>query len=270
MNIITAYFKRLIIPALFFIISYIIVYGLVLGYLKGDIIYETKSLAIETLYGVISSGSMSNIPCWFLISLFFARIILDVILSFSRTIQLVISLILAVSIFVVHYPFYITQSFLAMPFCFAGLCMSDYVKNLKPTSYDNMSLIIVFIILALLDVGITYYNGRVSMTSLYFGTHGRILGFPLFYINGLIGTAGLIVLSLILSKREFKVVGTISNAMITIICFQWFLIVPYVHFTHYIYNNLIPLIYTAIVFMTSYLIYRALKRVSPVLVGEMK
>lgn len=260
------YFKRLFIPALFFIILYILIYGIILGIYKGDIFCEIKLLVKETIKGALNSGSMSNVPCWFLIALFFSKFFMDILLKIPIKLQLVLAIILAVSVVYFRYPLYIRQSFLALPFCFVGYYVGDFVKNLNTLGSKNYFLL--FVLLTLINCSITYYNGRVSMTSVLFGIHSHYIGIPLFYINGIVGSFALIFFSLCLSKRESKMVQRLAPSMITILGFQWFMIVPYAEMTKYQYNSIIPFIYSIFTISCCYLVFLFVKRIAPILIGE--
>lgn len=262
---IITYFIRLVIPAIFFCTTYIVVYGIVYGIMKGDILSQFLHLIKETIAGAVHSGSMSNIPCWFLIALFFCKVFMDVLLKLPKIVMVIL---IAIGLYFHHFPFYINQAFLALPFYIFGYYTS---KSFKSFNCENQKLshsASLFLILSIISAVITFYNGRVSMTSWLFGNHSLLIGVPLFFINGIIGSLALISLSLLLSFKRFNIINITSKSLITILGAQWLFIVPYAELTDYKYDFPIPLLYSFLIVGICSLLHIIIEKYYPILIGK--
>lgn len=268
------YTKALILPFLWFnvftwlFLAPLFYYGIV--HLKGLSIEGNFYTAFwEVFYYYLSKFKPFNGPTWFLIALFYCKVLLD--LSIPK--KLFIPLFAVFICFVLYTSLsgdrlralFIGNGMMALPFYFCGY----YYKNeiLKWINSYKMKGMIFLLLLSY--IVLTSLNGRVSMNGVEFG----VLPFPMnvvvFYINGLITSFGVLYLASLI-KYKASWVTAFANSLITILCAQYFFVYTFkctIGRNHPFYIT-IPL--TLVIFLCCYAIHRFLIRYMPFVLGKTK
>lgn len=224
------YCRTILWPIAVFIVIAILTNVLFFGEsLSGQLREYFIDLPLGDVHGII----------WFLFALFWCKVVLDIILSCRSAVFPIIicSLLLFVPGFVfrARLPLCLSNGMMAIPFYAAGFLGRDYLRNMKV----SFKWILPFMLCLLLTVVITRLHGRVSMLSVSFGHLGATLfgdgldGLPsfakgllkfgdvfLFYLNGFVGTAMILSLSLLPWPR-LKIVTSLSQALITVVGIQY-------------------------------------------------
>ncbi len=205
----------LIIPTLLFIvidgIAYSIQYGQERGFMMEWVVF------LKTIILGLARGSILG-PYWFLIALFWCKILTDFILAITRKwlILLVWAIFLIVPlIFGFRLPLLLSQGLMALPFYLAGVVGGTYLKRLHP-SWRFLYLVIPCLFLTGL---LSYLNGKVSMNGVYFGSLPFGLNILVFYINAAIGSLLVFAISLLPFPR-WDFVSSLGKSLITIVGLQ--------------------------------------------------
>lgn len=201
---ITLNFKRLLIPYLCLNVFFAIVNCLKFG----DLVPCMKKL-----FGFIFGGGTPCGASWFIITLFFIKCIYD-ILCYNKIEKLTIPIIFLSTLIINHVGhnfFYIKSVLIGICFFHLGKICFKFINNndFKLRTFEK--LIISFSLL-IVSYYITLSNGKVS---LYGGAMGNS---PLmFYTNAIIGSLGIIFLSLCFEKIQSKTICEMSKASIAVV-----------------------------------------------------
>lgn len=202
------------------ICPYILIYLIALFYIHCSQIlvlgfdsFDIKMFAFDFLQMFLSQGSANVVsaPLWFVLCLFIVEILyyfiskLNVKLSFIVTAVLVCFGWLLESDIIPFdntlLPWSLDSALFALGFFFIGNQLSEIIKitiqKLKTMKYKKIVLVVIFILSISIIIPLALYNGHVSLGS-------KILnnGF-IFYLTGIIGTIGIISLSIMLEKSKF-------------------------------------------------------------------
>lgn len=139
--------------------------------------------------------------------------------------QLVIAFLFLQAVFVVfgtHY-LWIANSLMALPFYYAGYKyrtqITGIAQNIKP--FAAWAFVFIGFVLTVL---LSRLNGRVSMMGCGFGQRFFPVSYCLFYLNALVGSSMILLLSTRI--RQFKFITLLSMSLISILGFQG-LFVPF-------------------------------------------
>ncbi len=218
-------FLTLIIPTILFIIIDGIAYSIQFGQDRG-FFQELIVFAKTILLGLVR-GSILD-PYWFLIALYWCKILTDAILSFKKyflSLLLWGVLLIIPFLFDKRLPLLISQGLMGLPFYIAGVFAGPYLKTLQP----NWRFILLVIPCLFLTVILSSLNGKVSMNGVFFGSLPMGLNMIVFYINAAIGCILVFAISL-LPFPEWGFISSLGKSLITIVGLQIIFIRYYVHF----------------------------------------
>lgn len=200
--------KTLLIPTL----SYLIICGIVSKLFFGW--HFMQYVKTCWVYGVNGWEFPLNGPVWFLIALFYVKILADLYFS-NKAIALVLWGTTMYLTSVYTNPFFLCSGMMAVPFYLLGTYSKQWVIRMSQIDWIKWSFPLFFAA----SVALTLINGRVSMVAHNFGYAPTPYNYALFYINGIIGSLGMICLSLFI-KRPLKFITTIGTSLITIVGLQ--------------------------------------------------
>ena len=218
------YFITLIWPAfIFFVITLLFstVHGIILS--DSNRFSEGIDFLKASIYGLVAGNGVG--VYWFLIALFWCKIMMDIALLIPlKWVSFIIwaLLLLVPHLFHFHLPLLISNAIMAMPFYVAGSAGRSVFKTRK-TSWGYLLIILVCLIGTIL---LSRLNGKVSMVGVYFGNLPYNLSIPVFYLNGFIGSVMVLGISL-LPIPELRIVKKLAPALITIVGIQGILITIY-------------------------------------------
>lgn len=258
---------KLIIPCIFYSCLYIILNPVIEIFVgKTSItnyLHEVFALTYKTIRALIISGDLANVPCWFLVSLFSCRIMMDTILKIRNIILQLITILVVLAIAMkIHLPLFLNSTAMIFPFYFAGSVCSSKFKNLT----FRKSYVIIILLCVILSVAISLTNGRVSVHSFNFGTLPYHLNIVAFYVNATLGSLALLLLS-VASDNQIKVITALATTLLPIVGLQWLFISPYQYLTDFRYNTIVPVLFTVFIIIVSYYISKYILVRIPVLSG---
>ncbi len=228
------YARTILWPILIFIILESIVGALFYG--------ENIIEVLRKFFVNVSLGSYKGV-LWFLFALFWCKVYQDFFCGFRNKVIPVIIwgclLFVPLYLFGRRLPFSLSQGLMGFPFYAIGFLGKDYLL----TRRESFRWGLPFVLLLILNVLIVrYLQGRVSMVGTSFGNLGETLfgdavnGFPvifrglvrlsnyfLFYLNGLIGSAMILSLSL-LPFQKTRWITSLSMSLITVLGTQYLFI----------------------------------------------
>lgn len=221
---INKYLRTLVIPIISFNIIMWILYapflesGIIQSSYKGKgLIYTYLTSFVDGFKGLYYSGEnytkMSAGPTWFLVVLFYLKILNDI---FNKKWWVcIIMLFVCVAICKIwgnH--FFIKNAVCAFPFYVCGFWAKDFVDNLMNKKYKILKALILFFIL----ITITRIQGRVSLLGLMFGNTPRPFNYLLFYVNAFVGTLMMLYISSVFKKNNH--ITNLAKALISFLGFQ--------------------------------------------------
>lgn len=204
------HFQSLIIPTL----SYLLISGII-----GKLFYGWHLLQFVNesyVYGVNSWGFPLNGVVWFLIALFYVKVLADVFLW-----NKILAIILCCGTF--YYtstytnPFFICSGMMAFPLYITGMKSKNILLQYSSLPWFKW----LFPFFLAMTFALTYINGRVSMFGHDFGKAPLPLNVIIFYANGIIGSMGLLCLSYFV-KKPYRVITVVAKSLITIVGLQVF------------------------------------------------
>lgn len=215
------YLRTLLVPILFFII---------IGAIVKSLVNEQNIVILlyRTLKGCILHGKVhANYVVWFLFALLGTKLLMFEYLKLKeerRKLYLIVGCLFLFGIIVLCYItkinlFFLKHTFMAFPFYFLGFCSRKYYDNHSYIVLSNIHIIVGVLIFAVLCFLLTTVNGRVSMFSTSFGHAVFPFNVLLFYINGVIGSIMILLISF-LFKTENKIISLTAGSLITILGFQ--------------------------------------------------
>lgn len=219
------YTKQLLFPMAIFIVLYIILTsGLFrIGFWDYTNVYHHSmpdsligiflDQIFVTVKGLLRGRQIADGPCWFLLALFWCKIANDLIEELKGFTKRTICLLgWAMMLYIMHKynVLYWGQAVMAFPFYYLGYKGKDYIDHLLRMKYPMLLIFIGFGVSFLL----TLVNGRVSMYGVSYGMHG-IFSVPLFYLNGLAGSMGVLYFSSLFKERKW--ITEMAGSLLTIL-----------------------------------------------------
>lgn len=205
----------LIIPTILFIFIDGIAYSIQYGQERGFVV-EMAMFAKTIILGLVRGSILG--PYWFLIALFWCRILTDVFLLLKRNWLFLLawaSFLVTPLIFDYRLPLLLSQGLMALPFYLTGFFCGPYMKKLQP----NWRFLLLVLPCLFLTGLLSYLNGKVSMNGVYFGSMPFGLNILVFYINAAIGSLLVFAISL-LPFPQWNFVSFIGESLITIVGLQ--------------------------------------------------
>ena len=154
-------------------------------------------------------------PTWFLLVLFYCRIITDCFAKYPIGILVfwVVGFILIDHIKVFNIIF-LPQAFMAFPFYVIGYKYKDKISNIVNSKHAYLGGGICL----LLTLIITTWHGRVSMKGVKFGFDDTpyLISIACFYINAFIGSFMVLFFSSL--SKGLLIITNIAKSLITILC----------------------------------------------------
>ena len=193
-------FKRLIIPAFFFLLVGTFFYSIMYG------IDSFPTCFMKSLKGVVLGNKMlGNNVIWFLFALFWDNIFLNMLIRCRYSIFLLC--IAYVALIILPFPyriFHISQGLFSFPFYLIGYLIGRTKLLSKLDDYEGTSLAAIALVgVLLLVVGCLLLPFNQGMSMHLCKTGGVMwLKYPMLYINGLICTAGILCVSTIAPRVE--------------------------------------------------------------------
>ena len=202
-----------------------------------DSIFETYWFTLKSTVGffIIYGTKAASGPCWFLVSLFLCKCILNIMSKYRYHKLLVLGIMILGFIFFTLSRtrlLFLGSTFMGFPFFLMGYLSKEKWNDITNKMNSlNKFFWGVFAIVAM--ILLTYYNGPVSVLGVKFGIQSRLISVPLFYINGCLGSVGIMLIcSCINNFAEFS--HRIADSLITILGFQVIL----VYFAWYNFDTL--------------------------------
>lgn len=205
-------FRTLIIP---YILLNICVYILLIPYY---LICDT-SLTKPIIAFFLGSGNAPAGACWFLVCLFFVKILFFILIKYRPKVQILITVTaplicyLLIWIFDFNFPLRFMSALMAIPFFMGGYCLRHH--NTLENSINRTLSILLLICLTPLLVILGHVNGLADMQSCWFGNN--IL---LFYINAVIGCSIVVIACKLLDNIQHKFIQIISSGTLIIMAFH--------------------------------------------------
>lgn len=232
------YVRTILIPALFFIVLYDIIF-IIPFHLGYDIVWsgvERGTNIFHSLWNVLLDGRKESITkisgngvCWFLLALFWCKVFTDCIKKkMYLVLFLTISIVSALALYLQDSIFHMIQCFIALPFYYIGFLYKDNINRFVMTYRPTITFAIGLILLSL-NVFLTTINGRVSVLGHTFGNLHLPLNVIVFYLNAFIGSIGVFCLAAVV-KVKGSYPQRLANSLISIVGLQQFFITPFAYY----------------------------------------
>lgn len=188
--------------------------------------YDVQSTALLTMYemakcfakGIILSKNMPNGVTWFLLALFYCKVLCDCYLKYRKVTLSLICILIAISFFV-KLPLWTGQGAVAFSFYLLGHHFKKHILDITNKPHRLFWAVVLLLLTACLSL----LNGKVSIFSLTYGELTRPFNVLVFYVNALIGSTMLLVLSSYVNK-ENSIVSFFSGSLVSILVLQMFFI----------------------------------------------
>lgn len=180
------------------------------------------------LYGVVFDTKYSYMvvgACWFLLALFFIRLISSLIIRLPDYLQLISCFILVlIAMFLKHFsimlPFSINISFLCVPIFLMGFYAKDWINDFMQKVSLKFKLVIV-VILSFALFTLANMNGIFHVGD---GAWGKSI--YLYYINAILGGGGIVFFAGLI-KKENRFLQFLSRNTIIIMIFELYVYAPF-------------------------------------------
>lgn len=268
------YVRTILIPTLFFIVLFDVLIVMPFhwggwnirwpGELRGENIWDSflNVLLYRRAHHITTING--NGVCWFLLALFWCKIFMDFLIQKRFLLFLgILSFSALLSWYLQHSLFFLVQSFMALPFYYGGYYFKDIIIRIVNHKYSIFLALLCFMI----NVFLTMLNGRVSMQGVNFGGLHIPLNICVFYINGIIGTMGVLYLSSIL-KHTNRVITAFSMSLISIVGLQALFIYPYKYFIGFDQPLMVSTIAAIIIMLLCFVGHQVLLIVCPQIFGK--
>lgn len=269
------YFSTLIIPAIFFLGSFLIFTSIL--YQKGFCRFKDsipqelidssfaitmKEYLLFSIKGFSNGTYIANGPCWFLIALFYCKVMTDIFNKKFLLSAMVWCILFYVLCIHRNRGFFIANAVMAFPFYYCGYVLKKYIVNIMQIKHKALLALFAFMVTLL----IMKVNGNVSMWGVLFG-RVRYLCLPLFYISGLSGSLMLLFICLLLPQNEGGV-NKYADALISILGLQYFFIFVIDNTVGYNLGYLKSLILAILVFVGCIMGHFLLLKICPRAIGK--
>ena len=222
-------------------------------------------------YDLVSDAYLFNGPIWFLCALFFSEICFYFISKLHNAFIWLSVLIGIIGTYFIRFnlPFGIGYIFSSTIFLSLGFLSKDFLIKLAEKINKYLCLIILVVSITLVSF-LTIFNDSVSMRSFDYGNIG------LFLINAILGTAGILALSVFL--RNVKILEFFGQNSIIILCLHLYFNRRFFPFIFellgiddiYLKNIFVQLIIMLLVFTIMWFIIKFVNRYLYFLFGKSK
>jgi len=265
--------KSLLIPALFFELLFYVIATPLFHY---DIWHYAEELSNDSLinsfmvigkdyfHRIIYGTSGANTACWFLFALFWCKIVVD-IYDQKKTACIMLWLTSFILCILLHKNIlYIGQAAMGLPFFLLGYLCKEQVNTFLQVRYKPY----IITLLLSLTILLTFVNGRVSMAGLMFGNLPPIMNVAVFYLNALVGSFALLLLSVMI-RYESTIIKDIAQSLISIVGLQFLFTESYRYRIGYSggVNYLYIIIFSIGIICICVLVHLFFKRTVPFLIG---
>ena len=267
------YFKTLIIPFLFFNLIFLILWPALssIGIWEGNIKLENGVFScywnyfLSSVINVFKGKAPPDGATWFLLALFWCKLITDSISRRRWIILLPICMVFVLAIITFHNRtlLRIGNAIMVMPFFYGGFF---YKKNIQQLCEKRWASI-VGIGLVLLNIPLTLLNGRVSTDAVWFGQLHAPINVIIFYFNAFATSLGLLAIFMKFKSRSF--ITTSAKALISILCIQNLFVYTYRNNCDQT-NMILITISSVFILIACVLIHQLLDRYLPFAVGKYK
>lgn len=267
------YFKTLLIPFLFFNLLFFILWPILsnIGIWEGDWGLQNgvfdcyRNYFLNTVINVFKGKAPPDGATWFLLALFWCKIITDSICRRSWSILLSFCVVFGITLMAFHSRtiLRIGNAFMVMPFFYGGF----YFKKTIQQWCEKRCALLAGIGLVLLNIPLTLINGRVSTDAVWFGQLHAPINVVVFYVNAFATSLGLLAIFMKFKSRSYITIA--AKALISILCIQNLFV--YTFRNHCDQTNLLlDIIVSVVIFVLCVLIHQLLDRYLPFAVGKYK
>ena len=265
--------KTLIVPFLAFNLLFIIlwplcwkigIWGTLYKLEGGEGIFSIYMYYFKQFFiDLFNDQALPDIPTWFLLTLFWCKILTDCICCHRWTIVVLLCIMAGTLFIVFHYRtcLRIGNALMVMPFFYGGFLYKKVINEWRNVRYGWLW----GIILVALNIPLTLLNGRVSTAVIWFGQMTIPLNIIIFYLNAFMSSVGLLFVCM--QFPASKTLTVCAKALITILCFQCFFCCVFCHLcdlSNYLKMSLIAVL----ILLACVLIHKTLERYLPFTVGK--
>lgn len=229
--------RRLLVPFAFF---------LFLGYLY--FVISSGGLRLDIIKGsirgiILGKSILANDILWFLLALFFVKIIGNLFILYPRT-----AFVPSVLLFILFYLtkrnwLYLGSTFMALPFYLIGHYGKNAIQSVCKSRYR------LLIAVALLGASAlwTSVNGRVSMMATVYGNTGYgLLDIVIFYVNAVIGSVAVLCIASSIPSSG-RLTSAIARGAISIVGLQFIPIMLWIKYVGHNQSFLFSLSFTILI-----------------------
>ena len=226
-------YKSLLVPYFwFYIITYL--WWLAVTFRRHPEIYDHNFMNgfIKPMLGLLlgegyhtSLSTMINVPLWFLVGLFFCKVIFSISLSFDRkkysgliTINILSLIIIYLrnNYFHINLFWSIDTAIMAIPFYTFGFFIKDFFDKIDLGIINKIILAVLILIVGFL---LSRLNGQVDINTCNYGKNIFV-----YYINGMIGTLAIIFFTRIFMHLNLPLLVYLGKNSLTIFALHLILI----------------------------------------------
>lgn len=168
--------------------------------------------------GTLFTRNIPNRVTWFLFALFYCKVFCDSYYKYKLGTLFTIFFLLIISFFA-KMPFWLGQGAVAFSFYLIGHLLKKWILEI-PNFPKRIMWVVVLLITTIF---LSNFNGKVSIFSLTFGNLSRPINYFIFYINALVGSTMLLLLSSFINKKNI-LVSFFSGSLMSILVLQMFFI----------------------------------------------
>lgn len=158
---------------------------------------------------------------------------------------------------------YFGNFIMAFPFYCIGFYYKKKILHYSGLKYSRYIVPFLLILFSLL----VSFNGRISVLGVNFGTSMFPLNCLVFYINAMIGSFVMLIISANINCNNHLVV-LLANSLITSLCAQYFFNYPIKYTIGWNQPFYITLPLSVTIFMCCFVIHQLIVRFAPILVGK--
>ena len=267
------YFKTLIVPFLFYNLVFFILWPALsnIGIWDGEFNMENGVFGcywnyfLNTITNIYKGKAFPDGPSWFLLALFWCKLLADSIFLRCWTIPVVLCTVFGVSLVILHNrtSFRIGNALMVMPFFYSGF----YFKKSILQWCEKRWALLFGIGLVLFNIPLTLLNGRVSTDAVWFGVFHVPINVIIFYFNAFATSLGLLAIFMRFKSRNF--ITTSAKALISILCIQNLFVYTFRNFCNQT-NIMLCATSAVVILIVCVFIHQLMERYIPFAVGKTK
>ena len=221
-----------------------------------------KDYTITTAINFVKGLAMPNGPTWFILTLFWCKLLIDFI-NRNKWFAL---LFVAGFAFILVKPnsvLCIGKAMMVFPFFWAGFHYKQAIIKLTESKWSPIAGACLIVLSLLL----TWVNGTVSFNGIRFGNCVFPANVTVCYLNAFLGSIGLLLLCSTFKER--KVITTCANALISILCLQALFYYTFNNFCDR-YNAILCIAASVVILLLCVLLHRYIDKYMPFVLGKTK